>query len=164
MRRNGKSVSLISCAIAIDAGDAVFAPPMKRLFLRAFVIARRRENLADSTLRAYKGRLERELDAIMALPVQHKDGRRLRKRYAKHRGSLFTFLDHRDVAPDNNLSERNLRPMATYRKVTGGFRSQWAPDLYAGVRSAIATAARKGIDAFAAIQNILAGSTCFAGG
>ena len=155
---------LRDCQYAIDAGDAVFAPPMKRLFLRAFVIARRRENLADSTLRAYKGRLERELDAIMALPVQHKDGRRLRKRYAKHRGSLFTFLDHRDVAPDNNLSERNLRPMATYRKVTGGFRSQWAPELYAGVRSAIATAARKGIDAFAAIQNILAGSTCFAGG
>jgi transposase len=155
---------LRDCQYAVEAGDNVFAPRMKRLFLRAFAIARRRQNLADATLRAYKGRLERDLDAIMALPIEHQDGRRLRKRYAKYRGSLFTFLDHRDVAPDNNVSERRLRPTATYRKVTGGFRSLWAPDLYAGVRSAIATAARKGLDAFTAIKNILAASPALAGG
>jgi transposase len=91
------------------------------------------------------------------LSVEQKDGRRLRKRYAKHRGSLFTFLDHRDVAPDNNLSERDLRPTATYRNVTGGFRSLWAPDLYAGVRSAVAAAARSTVDAFSAIKAVLAG-------
>ena len=100
----------------------------------------------------------------MALPIEQKDGRRLRKRYAKHRGSLFTFLDHRDVAPDNNLSERTLRPTATYRKVTGGFRSLWAPDLYAGVRSAVATAARKGLDAFSTVKNVLAAAPCPIGG
>ena len=154
---------LRDCQYAVEAGDAVFAPRMKRLFLRAFAIARRRETLAGSTLRAYKGRLERELDAIMALPVEQKDGRRLRKRYAKHRGALFTFLDHRDVAPDNNVSERTLRPTATYRKVTGGFRSRWAPHLYAGVRSAVATAAKKGADAFSAIKNVLAQAPCPAG-
>jgi transposase len=147
---------LRDCQYAADAGDAVFAPRMKRLLLRAYAIARRRETLADSTLRAYKGRIERDLTAIMALPVEQKDGRRIRKRYAKHRGSLFTFLDHRDIAPDNNLSERTLRPMATYRKVTGGFRSRWAPHLYAGVRSAVATAAKKGVDAFSAIKTVLA--------
>src|SRR5271165_1112519 len=147
---------LRDCQYAIEAGDTAFAPRMKRLILRAFAIARRRKDLADSTLRAYKGRLERELDAIMKLPVEHKDGRRLRKRYAQHRSSLFTFLDHRDVAPDNNLSERDLRPTATYRKVTGGFRSLWAPDLYAGVRSAVAAAARSAVDAFSAIKAVLA--------
>ncbi len=148
---------LRDCQYAIDAGDAVFAPRMKRLLLRSFEIARRRDKLADVTLRAYKGRLERDLDAIMKLRVAQKDGRRLRQRYAQHRGSLFTFLDHRDVAPDNNFSERNLRPTATYRKVTGGFRSTWAPNLYAGVRSAFATADRNGLDPFAAIKSVLAG-------
>ncbi len=155
---------LRDCQYAIDAGDTVFAPRMKPLFLRAFAIARRRDTLAASTLRAYKGRIERELDAIMALPVEQKDGRRLRKRYARHRGALFTFLDHRDVAPDNNLSERTLRPTATYRKVTGGFRSRWAPHLYAGVRSAVATAARNGLDAFSAIKNVLAAAPSPTGG
>jgi transposase len=40
--------------------------------------------------------MERDLDAVMALalaPTQ-RDGRRLRKRYGKARGHLFTFLDH----------------------------------------------------------------------
>jgi hypothetical protein len=52
-------------------------------------------------------------------------GQRLRKRYGKVRDHLFTFLDHPEVAADNNGSERELRPTATYRKVTGGFRSGW---------------------------------------
>jgi len=153
---------LRDCRYAIEAGDAIFAPRMKRLILRAYAIARRRESLADATLRAYKARLERELTAILALPVEQKDGRRLRKRYAKVRGSLFTFMDNRDVDPDNNVSERTLRPTATYRKVTGGFRSLWAPDFYAAVRSAIATAAKQNIHAFAAIKNVLAGTPILA--
>jgi len=149
------SHQLRDCQYAIEAGDMVFAPPMKRLILRAFVLARRRQNLAEATRRSYKARLERDLDAIMALTVEHKDARRLRKRYCKHRGSLFTFLDHPEIAPDNNSSERTLRPTATYRKVTGGFRSTWGADLYAAVRSTIGTAARQGIHAFDAIRNVL---------
>ncbi len=146
---------LRDCRYAIEAGDAVFAPRMKRLILRAFVIAKRRKELAASTRRAYKARLERDMDAIMALNVEHKDARRLRKRYGKHRGSLFTFLDHPELAPDNNSSERALRPTATYRKVTGGFRSAWGADLYAAVRSTIGTAARQDIYAFEAIRSAL---------
>jgi hypothetical protein len=146
---------LRDCQYAIETGDTVFAPRMKRLILRAFVIAERRKTLAASTRRAYKAKLEREMDAIMALPVEQKEGRRLRKRYGKHRGSLFTFLDYPEIAPDNNSSERTLRPTATYRKVTGGFRSIWGADLYAAVRSSIATAAKKGSHAFHAIQSTL---------
>ena len=146
---------LRDCRYAIEAGDAVFAPRMKRLILRAFVIAKRRHDLAESTRRSYKARLERDMDAIMALAATHKDARRLRKRYGKHRGSLFTFLDYPEIAPDNNSSERALRPTATYRKVTGGFRSTWSADLYAAVRSTVGTAARQGIHAFDAIRNAL---------
>ena len=38
----------------------------------------------------------------MALAPTQRDGRRLRKRYAKIRDHLFTFLDHPEVAADNN--------------------------------------------------------------
>jgi transposase len=146
---------LRDCRYAIEAGDTIFAPRMKRLFLRAFVIAKRRKHLAEKTRRSYLSRLNRDLDTIMALSVRHKDARRLRKRYRKHRGSLFTFLEHPEIAPDNNGSERVLRPTATYRKVTGGFRSTWGADLYAAVRSVVGTAARQGIHAFDAIRNAL---------
>ena len=92
-----------------------------------------RNNLADSTRRSYQRRLDRELNAIMVLAPTNCHGRRLRKRYGKVRSHLFTFLEHPEVPPDNNGSERELRPTATYRKVNGGFRSNLGADLFAGV-------------------------------
>jgi len=156
--------ALRDCQYAIDAGDAVFAPRMKALLLRAVVLGRRHRDLAASTRREYRRRLEQVLDAIMALAPTARDGRRLRKRYAKVRDHLFTFLDHPELAADNNSSERELRPTATYRKVTGGFRSRWGADLFAAVRSVIGTAARRGIDAYQAILATLQGQPAIAPG
>ena len=155
---------LRDCQYAIDAGDAVFAPRMKALLLRAVVLARRHRDLAETTRRAYRRRLEHALDAVMALAPSQRDGRRLRKRYAKLRDHLFTFLEHPEIAADNNSSERELRPTATYRKVTGGFRSDWGADLFAAVRSVIGTAARRGIDAYQAIRETLRGQSALAPG
>ena len=155
---------LRDCQYAIDAGDAVFAPRMKALLLRAVMLARRHRDLAESTRREYRRRLEQALDAVMALAPTQRDGRRLRRRYARVRDHLFTFLDHPEIAADNNGSERELRPTATYRKVTGGFRSDWGADLFAAVRSVIGTAARRGIDAYQAIHDTLRGQSALAPG
>jgi transposase len=149
---------------AIAAGDTVFAPRLKALVLRAVVLARRRFALQDGTRREYRRRLERDLTAILALTPTNRHGKRLRKRYLQLRNSLFTFLRDPEVPPDNNGSERELRPMATYRKVTGGFRSDWGRDLCAGVKSVIGTAARQGIDAYQAILSVLSGRTSLAPG
>ena len=153
---------LRDCQFAIGAGDAVFAPRMKMLLLRAFVLARRRHRLAASTRRGHRQRLDRELDAIMRLAPINRHGQRLRKRYGKLRSHLFTFLDYPEVGADNNGSERELRPTATYRKVTGGFRSEWGANFFAAVRSVIGTAARRGIDACQAIRLVLQGQSVLA--
>jgi len=155
---------LRDCQFAIEAGDAIFAGRMKALLLRAFVIARRRHQLAESTRRQYRHRLERDLDAVMALLPKQRDGLRLRKRYGKIRGHLFTFLDHPEAGADNNGSERELRPTATYRKVTGGFRSDWGKDLFAAFRSIVGTAARRGIDAYQAVRMTISGKSVLAPG
>jgi transposase len=130
---------------------------MKTLLLRAVIIARRHRTLAESTRREYRRRLDHDLDAIMALTPTNRHGRRLRRRYGKVRDHLFTFLDHPEITADNNGSERELRPTATYRKVTGGFRSDWGAEFFANVRSVVSTAARHGIDAYAAIKNAVIG-------
>ena len=148
---------LRDCKYAIEAGDAIFAPRMKMLLLRAVALARRRKILAESTRRTYLRRLDHELNAIMVLAPTNQHGKRLRKRYGKVRSHLFTFLEHPDVPPDNNGSERELRPTATHRKVTGGFRSDWGADLFAGVRSVLGTATRRGVDAYQAIRDVLGG-------
>jgi transposase len=155
---------LRDCRYAIEAGDTIFAPRMKALLLRAVVLARRHRGLAESTRREYRRRLEHALDAVMALAPTNRHGQRLRRRYGKLREHLFTFLDHPEVTADNNSSERELRPTATYRKVTGGFRSAWGADLYAAVRSVIGTAARRGIDAYQAIRTTLQGQSVLAPG
>ncbi|MCK4945847.1 MAG: transposase [Alphaproteobacteria bacterium] len=78
-------------------------------------------------------------------------------------GSLFTFLNHPEIAPDNNSSERALRPTATYQKVTERFRSTWGTDLYAAVRSTIDTAAKSGQNPFTTITSALGISKAYAG-
>ncbi|MGH7053145.1 MAG: IS66 family transposase, partial [Stellaceae bacterium] len=155
---------LRDCPYAIAAGDAVCAPRMKVLLLRApglrrgrLVLARRRHDLAASTRREPRRRRDRDRDTIMALASGNRHGKRLRKRCAKVRGHLFTFLKHPEVPPDNNSSERELRPTATDRKVTGGFRSDWGADLFAGIKSVLGTAARHDLDADQAIRQTLRG-------
>jgi transposase len=150
---------LRDCKYAIEAGDTIFAPQMKALLLRAVVLARRRKTLAESTRRSHLRRLDHALNAIMVLAPTNPHGKRLRKRYGKVRSHLFTFLEHPDAPPDNNGSERELRPTATYRKVTGGFRSKWGADLFAGVRSVVGTAARQGKNAYQAICAVLDGES-----
>lgn len=148
---------LRDCQYAMDAGDTVFAPRMKQLFLRACAIGRRRDDLKENTLKRYQYELEARLAKCLELEPEDKDGKRLKGRYQKHGGSLFTFVTEREVPATNNGSERDLRPSATFRKVTGGFRSDWGKDLYAGVRSVLNTARRHGISAFQVIQKVLAG-------
>ncbi|MGH7036639.1 MAG: IS66 family transposase [Stellaceae bacterium] len=152
------------CPYAIAAGDAVCAPPMKRRLLRApglrrgrLVLARRRHDLAASTRREPRRRRERDRDAILAPAPENRHGKRLRKRHGKVRDTLFTVLDHPEVPPDSNGSERELRPTATYRKVTGGFRSDWRADLFAGIKSVLGTAARHDLDPDQAIHHTLCG-------
>ena len=87
----------------------------------------------------------------------HHKGQRLRWRCGEFRSHLFTFLDHPEVPADNNGSERKLRPTTTYRKVAGGFRSGWGASLFANVRSIIGIAARRGMDAYQAVQQTLRG-------
>ncbi len=140
---------------AIEAGDAVFAPRTKAALLRAVVLARRYRDPAPSTRREYRRRLECALDGVMALAPTRRHGQRLRKRYGKHRSHLFPFLDHPELPADNNGSERELRLTGTYRKITGGFRSTWGADLFAGVCSVVGAAARRGVDACQAIQQTL---------
>ena len=48
--------------------------------------------------------------------------------------------------------------------MTGGFRSNWGADLFAAVRSVVGTAARRGTDAYQAINAILGGASVLKGG
>ncbi|MCL6436379.1 MAG: IS66 family transposase [Leptolyngbyaceae cyanobacterium HOT.MB2.61] len=143
---------LRDCQYAIDAGDELFAPRMKRLFLKAIALQRRRHNLATSSVKQYCGRLRGSLREILNLKPKAVEGQRLLKRYQKIRDHLLLFLTDETIPPTNNSSEQALRWSVIFRKVTNGFRSDWGAELFAQVRSLVNTAKRQGISAFDAIS------------
>lgn len=137
---------------AIDAGDAVFATGLRKLFEDACAIGRRRRDLADATLAAHAGKLEKRLDGLLAKEPACAEGKKLRRAALRFRQHLWVFLENREIEPTNNASERGLRPAATFRKVTNCFRTPWGAKLYADIRSVLETARRRGAPALRAIQ------------
>lgn len=146
---------LRDCQYAIDAGDRVFAPLMKRVLLRALVIHKRRPRLAASTLQRYRSDLHKRLEVALDREPSQKDGQRLQRRYRKLREHLFLFLEDATVPPTNNASEQALRWSVIFRKVTNGFRSDWGKDLFGAVRSVVNTGRRQGWSPYEAIRRAL---------
>jgi transposase len=140
----------------IDQGDGVFAPAFRHLIGSACDEAERRDKWNDATLDLHRRRLEAELDRVLALIPTHPAGIKWKATIEKLRPNLFVFMSNRDVPATNNESERSLRPSATYRKITNGFRSHWGAIEYADIRSAIETARRQSIGALKAIKDVLA--------
>jgi transposase len=139
----------------IDEGDEIFAPGLRHLIGRACRIGSRRHRLADASLKIYLGRLEADLDQLLALTPTHAAGVKWQATIEKLRRHLFVFMTNRAVPPTNNESERALRPCVTYRKITNGFRSQWGAYQYADIRSVIESARRKSIGPLKAIRQAL---------
>ena len=142
---------------AIDDGDSVFAPGLRKLLKRACAIGARRATLADATLRGYAYQLDAKLDALLRLTATNTAGKKLQDAIRGCRRYLFVFLANRAIPPTNNGSEQALRPCVIFRKVTNCFRSEWGAKLYADIRSIIETARRRGIGALDAIISTLKG-------
>lgn len=146
---------LRDCQAGIDGGDESFSWRMKRLFLRAIVLSKRRSRIKEETCKAYRRRLEKNLDQILALTPLTKTGERLKKRYIKNRESLFTFFEDPSIEPTNNSSEQALRPSVIFRKVTNGFRSDWGSEFFAAIRSLIGTGQRQGLNPYQSLERAL---------
>jgi transposase len=131
---------------------------LRHLLGRACAIGRRRDRLADTTLRAYAGKLDARLDALLRLTPGDRAGEKLQRAIKKVRSHLLVFITNRAVPPTNNGSEQALRPCVVFRKVTNGFRSEWGAHLYADIRSVLETARRRAIRAIDAVRLTLTGT------
>ncbi len=148
---------LRDCQFAIDAGDTVFAPCMKALLLRAVLLARRRKTLTGSTPPAGRQpprpRPRRHHGARPHQPARPASPKALRQGPGRPL--------HLPDPPRRPARQQRLRARSPadrhLSQVTGGFRSDWGADLFASVRSVVGTAARNGINAYAAIRDTLCG-------
>ena len=70
---------------------------------------------------------------------------------------MLAFLHHPQVPFDNNLAERDLRMMKVKQKISGCFRTWAGAELFAAVRSYLATARKQGISMLLAAYLALLG-------
>ena len=117
----------------------------------------RRPELKDTTLVQYRADLDRRLDRLLAVSPTAEACRKLARGIRQCRGDLFVFITRRDVPATNNDCERALRPSVIFRKVTGGFRSEWGARTDADALSVIATGRLHGRSALQALRDALAG-------
>lgn len=72
----------------------------------------------------------------------------------RDKSSLFTFLFHRDVPPDNNGSERAIRNVKVKQKISGQFKTEASAKNFAKIRSVIDTTIKNGMNVLEALSLI----------
>jgi transposase len=140
--------------------DATLVWPveMQALFQEAIHLRNRFVEQQALTPTGYQRRvteLENRLDTLLTQDQSGTAAEKLFNRYVKHRDHLLTFLHHTEVPPTNNACEQSLRASVIHRKVTNGFRSQWAAKGYAALASVIQTAELQGRRAFEVLVELM---------
>jgi transposase len=128
-------------AYADEASEDILPSRLKLWLHRAFALAEGIATLAASTLARKRRALERSLDAILAAPTACDLARDLQNKFRRAHDQLLTFAHWPGmVEATNNACERALRPAVIQRKVTNGYRSVWAAEGEADIRTVVDTA------------------------
>jgi transposase len=127
-------------------GAVRFSRRVAALLRRAMALRRRRDRLTPYGYHRAGRRMHRALDRLLAGHYTDPDNARLAKRLRKHRAALLTFLEREDVAPTNNLAERELRPAVIARKLSAGNRTEAGSETHAVLASLLQTCRRRGRD------------------
>ncbi|MFY9529605.1 MAG: IS66 family transposase [Candidatus Acidiferrales bacterium] len=90
------------------------------------------------------GRLEAEMDRLLARSYRDPANRRLANHLRRERPYLFTFLYCPGLDATNNAAERALRPLVVARKNWGGNRTDKGAHAQAVLSSILATARQQG--------------------
>jgi hypothetical protein len=125
------------------AGSAWLAD-LRGLLTGAMALKAVLPDMPADRIAAMRAALEASADRLLAAP---RDGpeERVRLRLAKQRDHLFTFLDHRDVDPTNNLAERQLRPAVISRKLSCGNKTDAGARTWEVLSSIAATCQQNGL-------------------
>jgi transposase len=132
---------------------------MKNLFRRALELKKLMTGDDCKTAQAEVEELERELDGLLTVDATgfHARKRTFIKRLIKHKDSVFTFLHHPNVPPDNNASERAIRNVKVKTKVSGQFRNPEGKgaERFARIRSIIDTAIKNEKNVFSTLEDLV---------
>ncbi len=110
----------------------------------------------QSTFNTRVIQFEQRLSTLLDVDIsdKHKKERAFVKRLIKNRKSIFTFLYHQQVPPDNNGSERSIRNLKVKMKISNQFKSAEFAQHYAVFRLVIDTTIKNSMNVFEALTNL----------
>jgi transposase len=163
----GHQLRDLTYAVEADAGDErAWAAELRHTFGRAIRLHHERGRVSPASFARRRTLIERATDRLVFGPplAPKTNARRLQQRSREHRAGLYVFLHRDDVEPTNNAAERDLRTSVIHRKVTGGHRSAWGAEASAIVTSLLATARKRGENAYATLRAVAGPSPLQAAG
>ncbi|MBI4599685.1 IS66 family transposase [Candidatus Uhrbacteria bacterium] len=97
----------------------------------------------------------KQLEAIEARVYQCRDSKKVQTRIRNQHANLLTALLFKNVPLTNNHAERQIRPMALARKISGGSQSNNGASIHAVLMSIVQTMALKGQNIMETLPKIL---------
>ena len=101
------------------------------------------------------GRLENDMDALLARTFRLPVNRRLAKHLRHEQPHLFTFLHCPGIDATNNAAEQAIRPAVIARKTWGGNRTQNGARAQQILASVLRTFWQQGKDSFSALTTLM---------
>jgi hypothetical protein len=133
-----------------------FSKKLKRL-LHDTLRLKQSQDMPQEPYASRRASFDVRLEEILRKSWEDADACRLVKRLAKYQEALFTFLDQKDVPPDNNHAEREIRPAVIIRKNSLCNRSEDGADMQAVMMSIYRTLKLRNLDPLETIVVALRG-------
>jgi len=111
-----------------------------------------------------KREYEKTLEDILeqeAIPKSETEKQLNSFKKAHEKNQIFTFLEHPNIPPDNNGSERAIRNVKVKIKVSGQFKSFQGAKDYASLRSIVDTSRKRGLNEFDSLVGVISGKSVF---
>ena len=96
-----------------------------------------------------------QIKALMESPAQHMAIRRVQDIFTENKGRLYHWTENRDLPPENNLAERDLRPTVIARKVSFGSQSDGGAYTRGVLMTVMHTMKKQGVDVAARLKYTL---------
>lgn len=106
-----------------DAAAKRFHEELRATYREAEIVSEAREALSAKVYAQEVRRIERRLANLTKGQSKNSLVTHLKKRIARDKERLLTFLRRPGVEPTNNRAERAIRPAVVVRKISGGSRS-----------------------------------------
>jgi transposase len=154
---------------AFEQYEATWAKSMQSLLLEMKEQVEK-QSLSATVLSQLERRYEQLLkEGFEAFPIQDRPPKH-QGQFAQHpvtnllirlrdyRAAVLAFLYHPEVPFDNNLAERDLRMMKVQQKISGCFRTWAGAEVFAALRTYLATARKQGLSMLKAAYLAFIGS------